>query len=555
MDSSKAWTTTTTTSNSTFPSSRGTLASPLSQFGGTIEPFVNPSWSTVRTLPPPRRFSEAQIPSPWMSSTSQFAPPVAIPPPADAVFSLQSQVPLSQEQSPCKRRRIERFGEAQHPPSSPEADAESLSTLHAQHRQSALSALIKTSLGDLAFSLGMLKHNVVGRAAKILHDSLEIGTPEALEWAIQRLRWNNASLRTLVSVQAGGVPEPPPLFCRTPSPPSEGPIAGLKRPYDGSENPIESSSRRSTHRSGGPSSLTSSHPDDNWRALESMDPPNHPSHQHRRLSSFSYIPPFASPTQTSQAARTLPSPSSLNLHIPSSLGSAPASGPSSAQTAHLQDLQHQVSVKTLALQTLQKEYDSLLQKLERQRVRSGALEKKFEVSDAEINSLTDEREKLMDQVQFLENQVEELQRTRDETRRVGTESASQYMKIVEMADRLQSRSIEDKKAWDKERQLLLGRLHDFEREGARLVDGAGEVGAKHILTGDASEVDVSGNESSKLQWEVRRLTERVTTLETSLQKAKKESHAIREAALHLAGCGQRIDAAIDAGLAQQEVRV
>lgn len=324
----------------------------------------------------------------------------------------------------------------------------------------------------------------------------------------------------------------------------------MKRQHDSSEKPIESSSRRSIQRSGGPSSLTSSQPDENWRALEAMDPPNHPSPQHRRLSSFSYIPPFGSPTQASQAARTLPSPSSLNLHIPSTSGSAPPSIPSSAQTAHLQDLQHQVSVKTLALQTLQKEYDSLLQKLERQRVRSGALEKKFEVSDAEINSLTDEREKLTDQVQFLEKHIEELQKTRDETRRMGTESASQYMKIVEMADRLQSRSVEDKKAWDKERQLLLKRLQAFEQGRAQLVEGTEDLTAKHGSLEDIIPAAVPRNDSSKLQWEIHRLKERIATLESSLQKAKNESHTIREVALTLAGCGQRIDDAIDGGLAK-----
>ncbi|TID26746.1 hypothetical protein E6O75_ATG01239 [Venturia nashicola] len=208
----------------------------------------------------------------------------------------------------------------------------------------------------------------------------------------------------------------------------------------------------------------------------------------------------------------------------------------------------------MALQTLQKEYDSLLQKFERQRVRSGALEKKFEVSDAEINSLTDEREKLTDQMQFLENHVDKLQKTRDEMRRMGTESASQYMKIVEMADRLQSRGVEDKKAWDKERQLLLSRLQASEQGRAQSVEGREDFTAKRGCLADERFAAVSGNDPSKLQREVHRMKERITTLESSLQKAKKESHAIREAALTLAGCSQRIDAAIDAGIAKQEER-
>ncbi|KAE9968092.1 hypothetical protein EG328_007794 [Venturia inaequalis] len=600
-DSSKAWT---TASNNTFPSSQGTLASQLPS-------LANPSWSTVRTLPPLRRFSEAQIHSPWSSRAYQFPPPVALPLPLDTRPAARNQTLLFQEQSPFKRRRIERFGEAQHPKSPPEPDAESPPALHARYGQSASSVPFNRQWsqpsdavedprppsthqdlvwgshaeskgrdvgccqpgckGQSCIKLRSMLQDLISEITKdpldpsapaighqppkpISHDSLEIGSPEALEWAIQRLRWNNASLKTLVSIQASGLPEPPPLFRRTPTPPFESPTFGMKRQNDGSEKPIEFSSRRSLQRSGGPSSLTSSQPDDNWRALEAMDPPSHPSHQHRRLSSFSFVPPSGSPSQASQAARTLPSPSSLNPHSPSNSGSVPASGPSSAQTAHLQDLQHQVSVKTLALQTLQKEYDSLLQKLERQRVRSGALEKKFEVSDAEINSLTDEREKLTDQVQFLEQNVEELQKTRDETRRMGTESASQYMKIVEMADRLQSRSVEDKKAWNKERQLLLSRLQAFEQGLAESVEGREDFTAKRGFLEDENLAAIPENGSSILQWEVHQLKERISNLESSLHKAKRESHAIREAALTLAGCGQRIDAAIDAGLAKQEQR-
>jgi chromosome segregation ATPase len=136
--------------------------------------------------------------------------------------------------------------------------------------------------------------------------------------------------------------------------------------------------------------------------------------------------------------------------------------PSSAHSSHLQDLQHQVSVKTLALQTLQREYDALLQKLERMRIRSQALEKKFEVSDAEINSLADEKERLANQVQTLEAQVEELQQARDEARKTGAESAAQYMKIVEMAGRLHGQGSEGRRSWDQERELMLARIRELE---------------------------------------------------------------------------------------------
>jgi hypothetical protein len=372
-------------------------------------------------------------------------------------------------------------------------------------------------------------------------------------------------MRNLVSLQTGASSEPPPLFRRTP-PFESPPLAGIKRQHDGNEKAADAPSQnnsRCLQRSGGPPSLSSSLPDDNWRTLEAMDPPNHPSHR-RRLSSFS-VPPFESPNQAAQAARTLPSPSSLHLHIPSNLAPTPPQVQSSAQSAHLQDLQHQVSVKSLALQTLQREYDALLQKLERQRVRSQTLERKFEVSDAEINSLTDEREKLTAQVQTLETQVEELQQSRDEARRMGTESASQYMKIVEMADRLQGKGVEDKKAWEKERQTLLGRIRDLENgripPSAEALSSqdvqmsrkhAGESSGKVQTTQQSTNIDPNtiGAETTRLKWKVHHLSERMISLESALQTAKNESQAIRDAALTLAGCGQRIDTAANAALGE-----
>jgi len=216
-----------------------------------------------------------------------------------------------------------------------------------------------------------------------------------------------------------------------------------------------------------------------------------------------------------------------------------------------------VSVKTLALQTLQREYDALLQKLERQRVRSQALEKKFEVSDVELNRLIDEKEQLTGQVQMLEAQVEELQQARDEARKMGTESASQYMKIVEMADRLQGKGVEDKRNWEREKEVLLGRIRALEDSHTNIRDeGTGSSVAEpgiQMLLGHAEEVAKAESSAvvdatARLRREVHSLRERIKTLETALQTARDEVQAVREAALVLTGCGQRIDSAVNAVL-------
>jgi chromosome segregation ATPase len=162
--------------------------------------------------------------------------------------------------------------------------------------------------------------------------------------------------------------------------------------------------------------------------------------------------------------------------------------PNSAHSSHFQDLQHQVTVKTLTLQTLQREYEALLQKLERMRVRTQVLEKKFEVSDAEINSLSDEKEKLANQVQKLEAQVEELQQARDEARKAGAETAAQYMQIVEMAGRLQGPGVSSQRSWEQERELMLARIKEL--EGSRnqaYTDDRGTTGEPNTSSGVQSQ--------------------------------------------------------------------
>ena len=284
----------------------------------------------------------------------------------------------------------------------------------------------------------------------------------------------------------------------------------------------------------------------------------------------------------------LPSPTSLNLssNLPSS-SSPPAYPQSAAHAAHLQDLQHQVSVKTLALQTLQREYDNLLQKLERMRTKCATLEKKFEVSDAEINSLTDEKERLEKQVETLEKQLEEAQSARDEARSASAEQASQYMKIMEMASQLQAQAAEERKSWEMEKARMLTRLveskagddvmkrpgssHLLDRPTSSRVDVAidkvdASRGSADLAIGTEVEPSTITSFSKGLlptgpvpetmgtlfQREINRLEARVQNLETALKAAEDESKIIREAALTLAGVGQRMESTVEKAMTAQQ---
>lgn len=216
----------------------------------------------------------------------------------------------------------------------------------------------------------------------------------------------------------------------------------------------------------------------------------------------------------------------------------------------LQDLQHQISVKTIAHQTLQREYDSLLQKLERQRTKCATLEKKFEVSDVEINSLTDEKEKLQAQVAAMEYQVEELQESRDESRRQLVTNGAQYMRIMEMANRLQAQSADEKKRWDAEKADLQQRIKLLEEA---MVTGTSEhldsEPPPSIILAHTSGTSTSSSAETinVLRTEIGRLRIKTQSLEKALQVMKEEGMTIQDAAKKLLESGSKIQRATQEG--------
>ncbi len=170
-----------------------------------------------------------------------------------------------------------------------------------------------------------------------------------------------------------------------------------------------------------------------------------------------------SPMQAPPPTRMLPSPSSISF--PATSNTLPPISPSqpntpsqSAHAAHFHDLQHQVSTKTLALQTLQREHDTLLSAFSRSQTRCATLDKKFQVSDVEINNLTEDRMRLQASVEGLEIQVEDLIKSRDEARKQSVANGGQYMKILAMASKLEAQGAADRKSWKSEKTDLEDRI-------------------------------------------------------------------------------------------------
>ncbi|KAI7164227.1 hypothetical protein KC349_g929 [Hortaea werneckii] len=174
-------------------------------------------------------------------------------------------------------------------------------------------------------------------------------------------------------------------------------------------------------------------------------------------SSLAYAPsvaPSLAPPTAQSATSPMPSyEQPLSIH---------AASANSATSAHIADLQHQVTLKSLSLQTLQSEYASLLQKLQRERVKSQAIEKKTSVADNEVNELTGRNEELLEQVKTLEGRVEELERKREQERSDAAREKEQWGRMLEMGTRLQARHADDRQKLMDEREELRSRVAALE---------------------------------------------------------------------------------------------
>ncbi|KAI9735660.1 MAG: hypothetical protein M1834_001676 [Cirrosporium novae-zelandiae] len=286
-----------------------------------------------------------------------------------------------------------------------------------------------------------------------------------------------------------------------------------------------------------------------------------------------------SPTQTTSPHRVLPSPSSIAFGSISTGFPPLANSTNSNQTAHsahLQDLQHQISTKALALETLQREHDGLLSAFSRQRTRCETLDKKSRVSENEIAVLTEEKNRLETQVSQFEFQVEQLMKSRDDAHRQSVASGAQYMQIMSMSSRLQAQGAADlkrwkseKEGWEAEKEQYEQRIHDLESKHARRTQELEALGPIQIATENTNQeqavlpihevsinspLDASSrrpnSSSALLQGEMQRLRKRCLSFENMLLDLRGESENIDRAMELLSSIGQRIATRVqDVGMA------
>lgn len=207
---------------------------------------------------------------------------------------------------------------------------------------------------------------------------------------------------------------------------------------------------------------------------------------------------------------------------PSNIHTAPTSA---AASQHIADLQHQITLKSLSLQTLQSEYTSLLQKSQRDRLKSQTFEKKAIAADSEINDLTTRNEDLAEQVRTLETQLEECERKREMERSDAVREKDQWGRMLEMSGRLQAKSADDRQKLVQEKESLQQRLLIHENEAA--LSAKRGTPQSHKAPPLASQSSASVEPKRQSNEESKELATRIATLQQENEMWQKRTYLLR----------------------------
>lgn len=239
----------------------------------------------------------------------------------------------------------------------------------------------------------------------------------------------------------------------------------------------------------------------------------------------------------------------------------------SVTSAHLADLQHQVTLKSLALQTLQSEYASLLQKLQRERVKSQTIEKKTSVADQEVNDLTGKNEELTDQVKSLEAQLEQSEKKREAERADASREKEQWGRMLDMGGRLHAKNAEDKQKLAEEKDVLLQRIKAYEEDNNVRFDQIRErlssnmessqrgSDAGGVVRDAGVELDSTDGTVGRLKQQVFLLEGRISVLRYALETVRQQSHDLDDGARRVVSDSERICDAIDRALNDEQSAV
>jgi chromosome segregation ATPase len=139
---------------------------------------------------------------------------------------------------------------------------------------------------------------------------------------------------------------------------------------------------------------------------------------------------------------------------------------------NVQYLRREVSARTLALQNLQREHETLLAAYTQQQSYLSSPRPGDWDPTGESRALVEERARLQGQVEALEGQVKDLTTSREDAQKESAASRTQYMQIMSMSSQLQTRTAADmrrwqaeREEWEEQRRSLVQRIRRLERSG------------------------------------------------------------------------------------------
>jgi len=210
-----------------------------------------------------------------------------------------------------------------------------------------------------------------------------------------------------------------------------------------------------------------------------------------------------------------------------------------------------VTLKTLSLQTLQSEYSSLLQKVQRDKLRSQTIEKKAAVAEDELNGLTTRNEELTEQIKLLQSNLEDSEHRGENTQKEFAREKSQWVKMLDMHVRLQAKGAEAKKVWDEEKAHLLETI--AAAETGRQVGGNSEQEVTssankslHVSSAKATAEQVLNTEEAR---ELQSLRHEVGSLSVQIAALRKALDDVRSLS---AGMDAQAKAWLDSNVAVSE---
>ncbi|KAL9103313.1 MAG: hypothetical protein Q9187_009021, partial [Circinaria calcarea] len=211
----------------------------------------------------------------------------------------------------------------------------------------------------------------------------------------------------------------------------------------------------------------------------------------------------------------------------------------------------------------------LLAAFSRSQIRCATLDKKSQVSDTEINDLSENNLRLQEQINSYEVQVEDLQQSRDEAWKQSVASGAQYTRIMAMSSQLQVQGVaelrrwrEEREAWEREKRELMAKVESVKvgRDGdtreyntAFPTNPAATPDYEEVLLprkersrSDVRAVDTSSDEvhhsdsTRLLREEITRLQEKNRGAEIALSRLREESVYLEEIIGKLGGVHRRI---------------